>query len=134
MPSEQSILDHGLVNSMLGLLVVASSFSISTRAQDPLVTLPNNYRSIFDNSSVTVIYAHYGPYEKIPVHDHSSLSTVFVYLSDSGPVRIDHAEETPFSVIRPPTVKGSFRVAAGQAERHSIENLGDTSSDFSESN
>jgi len=85
---------------------------------------------VFDNSAVAVIRAHYGPHEKIPVHDHSSFATVFVYLSDSGPVRIDHVEEKPVSVIRPPTVRGSFRVAAGRAERHSIENLGDTSSDF----
>ena len=103
---------------------------MAAHAQDPLATLPQNYRLVFDNSAVAVIRAHYGPHEKIPVHDHTSFSTVFVYLSDSGPVRIDHAEEKPVSVTRPPTVKGSFRVAAGMAERHSIENLGDTSSDF----
>jgi hypothetical protein len=34
------------------------------------------------------------------------------------------------SVVRPPTVKGAYRVAPGIAERHSIENLGDTSSYF----
>ena len=105
---------------------------VAALAQNPLATLPNNYRSIFENGAVTVIRAHYGAHEKIPVHDHTSFSTVFVYLSDSGPVRIDHAEENekPVSVIRPPTVKGSYRVAAGMVERHSIENLGDTSSDF----
>jgi hypothetical protein len=94
--------------------------------------LPNNYSSAFDNSAVAVIRAHYGPHEKIPVHDHSSFPTVFVYLDDSGQVRIDHAEvgEKPESILRPPTVKGSFRVIAGMAERHSIENLGDKSSDF----
>jgi hypothetical protein len=100
--------------------------------QDPLKLLPNNYKLVLDNADVAVIRAHYGGHEKIPVHDHTSFSTVFVYLSDSGPVRIDHAEpgEKPVSVMRPPTVKGSYRVAPGIVERHSIENLGDLSSDF----
>jgi len=113
-------------------LTAAIGMAATAVAQDPLVTLPNNYRTIFENGAVTVIRAHYGAHEKIPVHDHTSFSTVFVYLSDSGQVRIDHAEdnEKPVSVIRPPTVKGAYRVAAGIAERHSIENLGDTSSDF----
>jgi hypothetical protein len=115
----------------VSLLVVASS-SIAAHAQDPLKTLPNNYKLAFENSSVEVIRAHYGPHEKIPIHDHTSYATVFVYLSDSGQVRIDHAEDGDkvSSVVRPPTVKGSYRVAPGMKERHSIENLGDTSSDF----
>jgi len=117
-------------HQLLPLCLSIGFWSIAAHAQDPLVTLPQNYRLVLDNSTVAVIRAHYGPHEKIPVHDHTSFSTVFVYLSDSGPVRIDHVEEKPVSVIRPPTVKGSFRVAAGMAERHSIENLGDTSSDF----
>ena len=88
---------------------------------------------VLENSLiVVVIRAHYGPHEKIPVHDHTSFSTVFVYLSDSGPVRINHEEEgsKEAPVTRPPTVKGAYRVAPGIAERHSIENLGDLSSDF----
>jgi hypothetical protein len=108
-----------------------SSLPQATPAQDPLLTLPNNYKLIFDNAEVAVIRAHYGAHEKIPVHDHTAFATVFVYLSDSGQVRIDHAEDGKIeAVVRPPTVKGAYRVAAGIAERHSIENLGDTSSDF----
>ncbi len=115
---------------MLALLIAASLSSMAIYAQDPLKTLPNNYRSVFDNAALTVIRAHYGPHEKIPVHDHAGVSTVFVYLNDSSPVRIDHDGNNQFSVVRPPTVMGSFRVVAGMAERHSIENLGDKSSDF----
>jgi len=101
------------------------------RAQDPLKTLPQNYRLVLGNGDVAVIHAHYGAHEKIPVHDHPSISTVFVYLNDSGQVRIDHTDgDKVESVVRPPTFKGSYRVAAGIAERHSIENLGDTDSDF----
>ena len=101
-------------------------------AQDPLKLPGKNYTVAFENNDITVIRAHYGPHEKIPVHDHTSFSTVFVYLSDSGPVRINHEEvgSTEAPVTRPPTVKGAYRVAPGIRERHSIENLGDLSSDF----
>jgi hypothetical protein len=118
------------MRAMLAFLIAASMSPIAIHTQDPLKTLPNNYRSVFDNPAVTVIRAHYGPHEKIPVHDHAAVSTVFVYLNDSSPVRIDHDGDKAFSVVRPPTVTGSFRVVAGMAERHSIENLGDKSSDF----
>jgi hypothetical protein len=114
----------------LALLVAIGLWSMVSHAQDPLITLPRNYRSVLDNSVVAVIRAHYGPHEKLPVHDHSNYPTVYVYLSDSGPVRMEHFEEKSFVMIRPPTVKGSFRVSPGRPERHSVENLGDTSSDF----
>lgn len=100
--------------------------------QDALKTLPGNYHVVFENDRVRVIRAHYGPHEKVPVHDHPSVATVFVYLNDSGQVRIDHAEEgaAPESVVRPPTKLGAYRVGPGLAERHSIENLGEVSSEF----
>ena len=96
----------------LFLLLGLGFVPLAAAAQDPLVTLPSNYRSIFDNADVAVIRAHYGPHEKIPVHDHTAFSTIFVYLNDSGQVRIDHAEDGKVdSVVRPPTVKGAYRVA-----------------------
>jgi hypothetical protein len=120
-----------LKSGRLAVLLVLGVGAIAAGAQDPLVTLPNNYRMVLDNGDVAVIRAHYGAHEKIPVHDHTAFATVFVYLDDSGQVRIDHVEDgTVNSVVRPPTVKGAYRVAAGIAERHSIENLWDTSSDF----
>ncbi len=56
---------------MLAFLIAASLLPMTIFAQDPLKTLPNNYRSVFDNADLTVIRAHYGPHEKIPVHDPS---------------------------------------------------------------
>ncbi|MDP9039634.1 MAG: hypothetical protein M3O02_10240 [Acidobacteriota bacterium] len=101
------------------------------QAQDPLQALPRNYWKIFENSEVTVIRAHYGAHESIPVHDHPGISTVFVYLNDSSPVRIDHIDDGKTeSVVRPPTAKGAFRVIQGVPERHTIQNLGDKPSDF----
>ena len=119
-----------VVGAALGL-AVASSVSAGV-VQDPMKMLPNNYRLAFKNDDVRVIRAHYGAHERIPVHDHAAFATVFVYLSDFGQVRIAHAEagEQTVSVVRPPTVKGAYRVAESAAERHSTENLGDASSDF----
>ncbi|MBB5059563.1 hypothetical protein HDF16_004289 [Granulicella aggregans] len=112
--------------------LAAMAVPVGLQAQDPLTLPGKNYRVVLENSDVVVVRAHYGPHEKIPVHDHTSFSTVFVYLSDSGPVRINHEEEgsKEAPVTRPPTVKGAYRVAPGIAERHSIENLGELSSDF----
>ena len=128
----------GLSTFATMMLLAGVAGTIKARAQDPLKLPGKNYTVAIENSEVAVIRAHYGPHEKIPVHDHTSFSTVFVYLSDSGPVRINHEETGPgsesktteASVSRPPTVKGAYRVAPGIAERHSIENLSDLSSDF----
>ena len=96
-------------------------------AQSPL---PKNYKTILDNHDLLVMRVHYGPHEFVPMHDHSAYPTVFVYLNDSGPVRIDHAPPVAFSVTRPPTHTGAFRIAPGMIERHSITNLSDLPSDF----
>lgn len=131
-PTPREARRHPPLLASLSLLAAIGLWPIATDAQNPLVTLPHNYWSVLDNNDVQVIRAHYGAHEKVPVHDHPSVSTVFVYLNDSGQVRLDHEEPDGKveSVIRPPTVKGSYRVAPGIAERHSIENISDTSSDF----
>lgn len=99
-------------------------------AQDAVKAFPKNYQLIFENEYVSVIRVHYGPYEKVGVHDHSAFPTVYVYLSDSPPVRFTHDEQPPFVQVRPPAKAGAFRVSPGRRERHSVENLGDGSSDF----
>ncbi len=99
-------------------------------AQDPTKALPRNYQLAFENELVQVIRVRYGPHEKLPVHDHSRYPTVYVYLTDSAPVRFSHVEEKPFTIIRPPVKAGGFRVSPGRIERHTVENLGDTPSEF----
>lgn len=118
----QSGLGLGILIALVGHL----------QAQDPLKMLPNNYKLAFENPQVAVISAHYAPHEKLGVHDHSMVPTIYVYLSDSGPVRFSHYKEneSPYIAIRPPIKKGAFRISSGQIERHSVENLGDISSDF----
>ena len=39
--------------------------------------LPKNYQTILDNSDVLVMRVHYGPHEKVPVHNHPAIPTVF---------------------------------------------------------
>ena len=107
----------------LGLLTT------SALAQSPQ-SLPPNYQTILDNPDVLVMRVHYGPHEFVPMHDHSAYPTVFVYLNDSGPVRIDHEPPASFSVTRPPTHTGAFRIAPGMTERHSVTNLSELPSDF----
>lgn len=99
-------------------------------AQPPTQPLPANYRTILDNPDLLVMRVRYGPHEVVPMHDHSAYPTVFVYLNDSGVIRIDHAPPASFSVKRPPTHTGAFRVAPGTTERHSITNLSDIPSEF----
>lgn len=98
-------------------------------AQDPTVTLPNNYRKVLDNPEVVVLRVHYGPHEQVPVHDHSEHPTIYVYLNDSGPVRFVHEPENVI-LTRPPTHTGSYRVSPGRRERHSLANLSDKPSDY----
>lgn len=103
---------------------------MSTKAQNSSAALPKNYRTVFENSALAIIHAHYEPHETVPVHDHSKFATVYVYLSDSGPVKFSHVEEHPFTIIRKPVKVGAYRVSPGRIERHSLENQGDIPTDF----
>jgi hypothetical protein len=111
--------------------VILLAFMISSaRAQDPLTTFPKNYSILLDNNAAEVIRVHYAPHEKLGVHDHSINPTVYVYLSDGGPVRFQHFEEKGFTLTRPPTATGAFRISPGRVEKHTVENMGDANSDF----
>ena len=102
----------------------------TARAQDPLRTLPENYRLAFENDTVRVIHVLYRPHEKLPVHDHPKTPTIYVYLRDSGPVRFSHVEEHAFSLQRPAVKAGTFRLSPGRVEIHSVENLNEAPSEF----
>jgi len=113
------------------LLLFALVWGASTaRGQDPMTSFPKNYSVVFENAQIQVIHVRYGAHEKIGVHDHSRSPTVYVYLSDSGPVRFAHEGESDYVLQRPPLKKGAYRVSPGRIERHSVENLGDLNSDF----
>jgi quercetin dioxygenase-like cupin family protein len=99
-------------------------------AQDPVKTLPQNYRLVFENPFVRVIHVEYLPHQKLPVHDHPDTPTIYVYLTDSGPVRFSHLEQHAFTTTRQPLKAGAFRLSTGRLEKHEVENLGDIPTDF----
>jgi len=96
-------------------------------AQDT-APLPRNYKPILDNADVLVQRVHYGAHEFVPMHDHPAVTTVYVYLNNSGIVDIAH--EGGSTLHRPPTHTGAFRVSPGAFERHSVQNTSDLPSDF----
>ncbi|HEX6494257.1 MAG TPA: hypothetical protein VF018_02150 [Acidobacteriaceae bacterium] len=111
--------------------ICALAFSAAAAAaQDGASALSKNYRTLLDNEQVQVVRVHYDPQEELPVHDHSRYPTVYVYLSNSGPVRFIHDEAHAFTLTRRPVRTGWFRVSPGRLERHTVANLGPTASDF----
>ena len=113
------------------LLLPMLAVSTLCAAQDALKAFPQSYKLVLNSPQFAVLRVHYGPHQKVGMHDHSAFSTVYVYLNDSGPVRFHHPEEAePFDAVRPPTHAGAFRVSPGRRERHSVENLGDLPSDY----
>jgi quercetin dioxygenase-like cupin family protein len=112
------------------LAILAMTVMAHMAAQDGATALQHNYRILLDNEQMQVVRVHYGPHEALPVHDHSHYPTVYVYLSNSGPVRFIHDGASPFTLTRRPVSKGWFRVSPGRNERHQVANLGPGTSDF----
>jgi hypothetical protein len=113
--------------SLISALIVNLSGAILCE-QNARPPLPSNYKTTFENADVTVMDVHYGAHEFIPMHDHPAYTTLYVYLSDSGEVDMNH--ENGFVARRPPTHPGAFRIAPRAIERHSVTSLSDTDSDF----
>src|ERR1700761_3131484 len=112
------------------LAVLTMVAAAHTYAQDGATALTQNYRTLLDNEQMQVVRVHYDPHEELPVHDHSRYPTVYVYLSNSGPVRFMHDEARPFTITRRPERTGWFRVSPGRMEKHTVANLGPVASDF----
>jgi hypothetical protein len=104
--------------------------AITAAAQDGATALTRNYRTLLDNEQMQVVRVHYDPHEELAVHDHSHYPTVYVYLSNSGPVRFMHDEAHAFTLTRRPVRAGWFRVSPGRLERHRVANVGPMASDF----
>jgi len=115
---------RSMTGGALALLACAAS------AQDPLVVAPQAYKLAFENEYVQIVRVHYGPKEKIVAHDHTPLSTAYVYLNDSGPVVFDHIGADYSAVTRAPTQAKAFRIYYGLPEIHGVVNTSDLPSDF----
>jgi len=99
-------------------------------AQDPYQKLPKNYQLELENEHVRVSRVKYSPHEKLAVHDHPSIPTVYVYLTDGGPIRFTHV--TPkFTVERSEVKAGGVRFNRNaKQETHETEYLGDAPSEY----
>jgi hypothetical protein len=108
--------------------LVALSVTVLT-AQDATKSAPGAYRTQFENDFVHLIRVHYGPNERVPVHEHPASVTAYIYLNASGPVQFRHIEDGHIA-NRQPTTAGSFRVSRGGNETHEVVNMSATPSDF----
>jgi hypothetical protein len=103
---------------------------VSVSAQDPLKVAPQAYKLEFENDWVKVVRVHYGPNEKIRVHDHTALAAAYVYLNDGGPILFKHIGTSYGPITRPATKTGSFRIYKGINEVHEVENPTELPNDF----
>jgi hypothetical protein len=98
-------------------------------AQNPYTVCPKNYRLELENDWVRVSRAMFAPGDKLPVHDHPARPTVFVYLTDGGPIRFTHIQPE-FTAERPAVREGGIRFHTGAEETHVVEYLGDAPSEY----
>lgn len=103
---------------------------IPALAQDPYLTVPRNYQPEFENDWVRISRVRYQPGDRLPVHSHPALPTIYVYVADGGPIRFSH--QTPrFIVERPAVAAGSVRFNRNaQQETHEVAYLGDTPTEY----
>lgn len=118
------------MNRLAASVAIISVLAITLMAQDPLKTLPKNYKLEFENEWVKVVRVHYGAKEKIAAHDHTETGAAYVYLNDSGPVVFRHIGLSYGAVTRAAVKAGSFRLYKAVKEVHEVENPNDTPSDF----
>jgi hypothetical protein len=114
----------------IAALVAASIVASPAQAQDPLKTLPDNYRLYFENEQVKVVHVLYPAKAKLAPHEHPRGSTAYVYLSDSGPILFGHFNLSYGAITRPPVVAGGVRLGRAVDEVHDVENPNDTPSEF----
>jgi len=76
------------------------------------------------------VHVHYGAGERVPVHDHPKTPTLYVYLSDAGPVKFVHTDDDDSILVRRAVRTGQWRLSPGREEIHRVESLSKTASDF----
>lgn len=110
----------------MSLLAVA----VLAHAQQPYSKLPRNYTLAFENESVRISRVKYFPGDKLPVHSHPSIPTIYVYLTDGGSIRFIH--KTPkVTIVRPEVKAGGVRFNRNaRVETHQTEYLGDAASEY----
>jgi hypothetical protein len=102
--------------------------TVSLAAQDPYTTAPNNYKLEFENEWVRVSRVSYRPGDKLPIHSHPALPTVYIYVTDGGKIVFGHQEFT--TMTRRDVKAGQIRFNRGNRETHTTEYLGDSPSEY----
>src|SRR5207253_10160473 len=101
-----------------GLAVVAAAFA---EDQDPC-------KVEFENAWVRVSRVSYPPLGKSKLHSHPKVPTVYVYTTDSGPMRFKHDEG--IMIERRPVKAGGLRFNRGMVEAHEVETLSDFPTEY----
>ena len=116
----------GTVYLVVACLAVASAEA----RQDPIKTLPDAYKAVFENDYVRIVRVHYDAGAKLPDHTHPGGTTMYVYLNDSEGVTYKHSSGGARTITRPAVKAGGIRIAPGMEEHHAVENTSSTASDF----
>jgi hypothetical protein len=99
-------------------------------AQEPTVAAPKNYKLEFQNNFVRVIRASLASRDHIPVHQHPTFPTVYVYLTDAGTTRFTHITPS-YTIQRAPVRAGGVRWNRNaHIETHVVDNLSDAPSEY----
>jgi hypothetical protein len=113
--------------------IVVVWLSTTLVAQSPATApkpLPPNYTVELDNAYVRVTRASFKPHETVAVHLHPTFPTVYVYLTDGGPMRFIHITPS-YTVMRAPVRTGGVRYNRNwHDETHVIEYLGDIPTEY----
>ena len=110
-------------------MLLTAAAACPAAGQNAYETAPRNYRLEFENESVRISRAIFAPGDKLAVHDHPGNPTVFVYLTDGGPIRFTHVEPA-FTAERPTVKEGAIRYHTGAKEIHIVEYMGDAPSQY----
>lgn len=95
-----------------------------------MTAAPRNYKLEFDNAFVRVIRASLAPRDHVPVHQHPTMPTVYVYLTDAGETRFTHITPS-YTVERAPVRAGGVRYNRNpHIETHVVDNLTDLPSEY----
>jgi hypothetical protein len=106
------------------------AFAALAHAQNPYSTLPRNYKLEFENESVRISRVHYFPGDKLPVHSHPAIPTVYVYVTDGGSIRFKHMSPK-FTIDRPAVKAGGVRFNRNvRVETHEVDYLGDAATEY----
>ena len=116
----------------LAIAAIVVSAAVPAVAQDAYTVAPQAYRKQLENEWVRVTRVHYAPHEKISEHGHPVRPSIYIYLTDGGPVlfKHEHGISGELAATRASTKAGAYRMAAGRDETHIVDNASGLASDF----